>query len=148
MVAYLPTSLFTSPAQTLVNTVNTVGVMGKGVALEFKGRYPEMFRRYVHFCESGDLQTGKLYLYTGPDKWVLNFPTKQDWRGPSKMEWIEVGLRKFVAVYELRGITSVAFPQLGCGSGGLCWEDVRPLMERHLKPLPIPVYIHLRDAGS
>ena len=144
MIRYVPTSLFMSPAQTLVNTVNTVGVMGKGIALEFKNRYPDMFNRYRTFCERKQIDIGILYLYESPNKWVLNFPTKKHWRNPSKIEWIEEGLKKFVQTYQDRGITSIAFPQLGCGNGGLPWGEVRPVMERWLRPLTIPVYIHVR----
>lgn len=143
MISYVHGNLFESPAQTLVNTVNTVGVMGKGIAKEFKRRYPEMFKRYREFCKNGELSTGKLYLYRTPNKWVLNFPTKQHWRSPSRIEWIEQGLKKFVDSYDSQGVTSISFPQLGCGNGGLRWEDVRPLMESSLTKLPIPVFIHV-----
>ncbi|NVB41152.1 macro domain-containing protein [Pseudenhygromyxa sp. WMMC2535] len=144
MLHYVCHDIFESPAQTLVNTVNTVGVMGKGLAREFKRRYPVMFERYRSFCDSGDLEVGKLYLFRTPNEWVLNFPTKQHWRSPSKLEWIEAGLRKFVAEYEAQGIRSVSFPQLGCGNGGLDWAEVKPLMAQHLGPLPIPVFVHTR----
>ncbi len=137
-------SLFVSPAQTLVNTVNTVGVMGKGIAREFRRRYPQMFGRYKDYCDRGKLEVGQLYLYRTPNKWVLNFPTKKHWRGKSQLEWIEAGLQKFVDSYESRGITSVSFPQLGCGNGGLLWRDVGPVMESYLGGLPIPVLIHIR----
>lgn len=143
MLEYVSTSLFDSPAETLVNTVNTVGVMGKGIAAEFKRRYPEMFLRYKEYCERGALDIGQLYLYKTPNKWVLNFPTKKHWRNPSKVEYIEAGLSKFVQTYTEWGITSISFPQLGCGNGDLQWRVVRPVMESYLKNLPIPVYIHL-----
>jgi O-acetyl-ADP-ribose deacetylase (regulator of RNase III) len=142
MLRYVAINLFDSPAQTLVNTVNTVGVMGKGVAKAFKGLYPDMFRAYRAFCQAGRLDIGQLYLYKTPNKWVLNFPTKRDWRNPSQLEWIEAGLVKFVQSYAERGITSISFPQLGTGNGGLAWQDVRPLMDRYLRDLPIPVFIH------
>lgn len=145
MLHYVTTSLFESPAQTLVNTVNTVGVMGKGIAAEFKRRYPEMYEAYRGFCEQRLLAVGKLQLYRSPNKWVLNFPTKEDWRRPSKLEWIELGLKKFVSTYTDQGITSIAFPMLGCGNGQLQWDDVRPVMERYLKPLTIPVFVHLAE---
>ena len=149
MLNYVTTKLFDSPAQTLVNTVNTVGVMGKGVAADFKRRYPEMFLRYCELCEQGQLDIGKLYLYRTPNKWVLNFPTKKHWRNPSKIEYIEAGLRKFLEIYTDAGITSISFPQLGCGNGNLPWRHIRPVMEKYLKNLPIPVYVHLaqRRAG-
>lgn len=145
MLTYLAASIWQSPAQTLVNTVNTVGAMGKGIALQFKNRYPEMYERYRALCCDGKLTVGKLWVYRAEDRWVVNFPTKKHWRHPSKPEYVESGLAKFVEVYETFGITSVSFPQLGTGHGGLDWDSVvRPLMERYLKPLPIPIYIHLR----
>lgn len=144
MLRYVTMNIFESPAQTLVNTVNTVGIMGKGIAAEYKKRYPEMFRRYAEFCASGMLTTGRLYLYRSPNKWVLNFPTKRHWRNPSKVEYIEDGLKKFVATWAEYGITSISFPQLGTGNGGLNWtKDVQPLMEQYLKDLPLPIYIHV-----
>lgn len=147
MIIYVEESLFNSPAQVLVNTVNTVGVMGKGIAKEFKRRYPEMAEQYRKLCEQGLLTVGKLWLYRAPDKWILNFPTKRHWRERSRLEYVESGLQKFVATYRSRGITSISFPMLGCGNGQLNWDEVRPLMEKYLKGLPIPIYIHvLQDA--
>ncbi|GHP14022.1 hypothetical protein YK48G_14470 [Lentilactobacillus fungorum] len=146
MIIYTKTNLFKSPAKVLVNTVNTVGVMGKGIALEFKRLYPEMFHQYQHFCENGQLSIGKLWLYKSPTKWILNFPTKQDWRNKSKVEYLESGLKKFVENYRRLGITSISFPELGAGNGGLNWDkEVRPLMEKYLSRLPIRIYIHLYD---
>ncbi|WP_454719114.1 macro domain-containing protein [Caulobacter segnis] len=142
MLTYRRTSVMDSPAQTLVNTVNCVGVMGKGIAKAFKDRYPAMFSAYKRICDQNLLEPGKLWLWQGPDHSVLNFPTKVHWRNPSQIEWIELGLKKFADSYESRGITSISFPRLGCGNGGLDWEDVRPLMERYLSPLPIDVFIH------
>lgn len=144
MLTYLTTNLFTSPAQTLVNTVNTVGVMGKGIAAQFKTLYPAMFDVYRQRCQAGQLQTGQLLFYRTPNKIIVNFPTKQHWRGKSRFEWIEAGLETFVRQYTDYGIASVSFPQLGCGNGELDWPtQVQPLMERYLKDLPIPIYIHL-----
>ncbi|MFC6290160.1 macro domain-containing protein [Levilactobacillus angrenensis] len=146
MLIYLKTSLFDSPAQVLVNTVNTVGVMGKGIALDFKRLYPNMFTEYRKLCEAQVLTIGKLWLYKTDNKWILNFPTKKDWRNKSKLAYIEVGLQKFVATYRAKKIKTIAFPQLGVGNGGLDWEsEVKPLMEKYLQPLPIKVYIHLYD---
>jgi O-acetyl-ADP-ribose deacetylase (regulator of RNase III) len=143
MIVYVTDNLFNSPAQVLVNTVNTVGVMGKGIALEFKQIYPDMFRKYVDYCELGEIQIGKLLLYKTPHKWVLNFPTKQHWRNPSKPEYIEAGLQKFRLSYVQMGIHSIAFPALGCGNGELDFErQVRPLMEEYLSDLPIDVFIY------
>lgn len=144
MLTYVVGDLFQSPAQVLVNTVNTVGVMGKGIAKEFKAIYPDMFKKYQVLCERGQLQAGKLWLYRTDHKWILNFPTKVHWRNPAKPEYIEAGLQKFVSQYGAKGISSISFPMLGCGNGELDWEtQVHPLMERYLKDLPIDVYIHL-----
>ncbi len=147
MIEYLEGDIFQSPAQVIVNTVNTIGVMGKGLALEFKNRYPEMFSAYRTACEKKQLTIGKLMLYYAPDHWILLFPTKEHWRYPSKLEYIESGLMKFVNSYAEKNITSIAFPRLGCGNGELNWEDVRPIMEKHLASLPIDVYIYL-GAGT
>ena len=144
MITYVDFSLFDSPAKVLVNTVNTVGVMGKGIAKEFKGIYPEMFTEYQQLCEIGVLNVGDLWIYKTPHKWVLNFPTKRHWRSPSKPEYLEAGLRKFAQVYQEAWITSISFPQLGCGNGELDWEtESKPLMEKYLNGLPIEIFIHV-----
>jgi O-acetyl-ADP-ribose deacetylase (regulator of RNase III) len=149
MLLYHRTSLLESTAQTVVNTVNCVGVMGKGLAAEFKKKFPDMFKTYKSICESGLLEPGKLWLRKADEQWILNFPTKLHWRNPSKLEWIESGLHKFTQEYDQRGITDIAFPRLGCGNGGLDWEEVRPMMEHYLSKLPIRVYIHdfVQSAG-
>ncbi|MBW3539977.1 MAG: macro domain-containing protein [Planctomycetes bacterium] len=144
MLTYIIGDLFRSPARVLVNTVNTVGVMGKGIAKDFKQIYPEMFREYQKLCEAKRLDIGQLHLFRTPHKWVLNFPTKKHWRQPSRPEYVEAGLQAFARTYEANSITSIAFPPLGCGNGELDWErQVRPLMERYLRPLHIDVYVHL-----
>ena len=143
MLSYVRGDLFQAPAQTLVNTVNTVGVMGKGIAKTFKEVFPEMFKEYQALCERHELRIGTLHLYRTPHKNVLNFPTKEHWRNPSRPQYIEAGLRTFVEFYERMGIRSVAFPPLGCGNGELDFEGtVRPLMERYLSKLPIQVFVY------
>lgn len=143
MLLYVSGDLFNSPAQVLVNTVNTVGVMGKGVALQFKKLYPDMFQQYRNLCERGELSVGKLWLFRSPNKWILNFPTKIHWRNPSRPEFIEAGLRTFRANYDRMGIHSIAFPPLGCGNGRLDFEtQVQPLMEKYLRNLPIEIFVY------
>jgi O-acetyl-ADP-ribose deacetylase (regulator of RNase III) len=143
MILYVEGNLFNSPAQILVNTVNTVGVMGKGVALEFKRLFPDMYKQYRLLCEQGRFEIGMLWLYKSPNKWVLNFPTKKHWRNPSKLEYIEAGMKKFVDTYAEMGIHSIAFPPLGCGNGQLDFKtQVQPLMNEHLRNLPIDIFIH------
>lgn len=145
MLHYLNSSVFSSPARVLVNTVNTVGVMGKGIAREFKVRYPDMYERYRDLCLAGRFEIGQLWLWRTSGRWILNFPTKVDWRNPSRPEYIKAGLAKFARSYRDHGIDSVSFPLLGCGNGGLDFDtQVRPLMEAYLRPLTIPVYVHLR----
>jgi O-acetyl-ADP-ribose deacetylase (regulator of RNase III) len=144
MITYVIGDLFHSPAKVLVNTVNTEGVMGKGIAKDFKTIFPEMFLAYQTLCEKKRIDIGKLHLWRGTNKWVLNFPTKKRWRYPSKPEYIEAGLKMFVSGYTRHAISTIAFPQLGCGHGELDWEkQVRPLMEKYLGKLPIEVFIHL-----
>jgi O-acetyl-ADP-ribose deacetylase (regulator of RNase III) len=142
MIIYKNGNLFDSNAQTIVNTVNCVGVMGKGIALTFKNKYPNMFNSYKTICDKQLLSPGKLLLYTKETPWILNFPTKNHWKNPSKIEYIEEGLRKFVEIYKEKGITSIAFPLLGCANGGLNWEEqVKPIMEQYLSNLDISVEI-------
>ena len=142
MIKYIEGDIFKSSAQTIVNPVNCVGVMGKGLALSFKKRYPKMFEQYKKVCEKYLLTIGKLMLFHEKDHWILLFPTKDHWRNPSKLEYIEKGLAKFVQTYAEKGIYSIAFPRLGCGCGEQNWEDVRLLMERYLNEIPIDVYIY------
>lgn len=134
--------IFNSSCQTLVNTVNCVGVMSKGIALEFRNKFPEMYETYVKVCKQKQLKPGLLHLWTKSQPWVINFPTKYHWRFPSKMEYIEQGLKKFAETYSKKGITSIAFPELGAGLGGLRWENVKNLMYRYLTPLP-NIYVEI-----
>ena len=120
--------------------------MGKGIAKDFKEIYPEMFTHYQQICEKGSFDIGNLWLYKTTNKWILNFPTKRHWRQPSRPEYIEAGLRKFVEVYHVYGITSISYPLIGCGNGELDWEtQVQPLVEQYLRELPITVFIHRQD---
>lgn len=144
MLSYVKGNLFESPAHVLVNTVNTVGIMGKGIAKTFKSVYPDMFKTYQLLCEQRKIDVGKLWLYKTSNKWILHFPSKKHWRSPSKPEYIKQGLESFRKNYADLGITSVAFPPLGCGNGELDWEmQVRPIMEEYLQDLPIDIFIYL-----
>lgn len=150
MIMYIEGNMFESPAQVLVNTVNTVGVMGKGIALMFKKLYPDMFSKYRFFCEHKQFNIGQLYLYKTPGKWILNFPTKTTWRKPSELEFIEQGLIKFSKTYKEKGIKSIAFPQLGCGNGNLNFElQVKPLMDKYLAKLDdVDIYVYLQNVSA
>ena len=136
-------NIFESKCSTIVNTVNCVGVMGKGIALEFKKRYPEMFSDYVKKCNLGLVKTGLPYVFDNGDGMkILNFPTKDHWRMPSKLSFVIEGLDWFVENYERYGITSIAFPPLGCGNGGLSWEVIGPVMYQKLCRLPIKIEVY------
>lgn len=140
-------NIFNSKAQTIVNTVNCVGVMGKGIALVFKLRYPNMFELYQKYCAQHLIDIGKLWIYKGDesDPWVLNFPTKTHWKLPSEYEYIEKGLQKFVETYKEKGITSIAFPLLGANNGGLEKDKVMEIMQQYLRQCDIPVEIYEYD---
>lgn len=143
MITYVKGNIFESPAKIIVNTVNTVGVMGKGVALEYKNRYPRMYDKYVELCENKQLDIGNLFLWKGTEKWVLLFPTKKHWRNPSQLEYIEKGLKKLADNWDKLGTDSIAFPRLGCGNGGLDWNIVKPLMEKYLSHIPLEIIIYV-----
>jgi O-acetyl-ADP-ribose deacetylase (regulator of RNase III)/uncharacterized protein YwgA len=135
--------LFESPAAAWVNTVNCVGVMGKGVAQEFKQRFPAMFDDYRARCDAKQVKLGEPYLYRDASgRVIINFPTKGHWRSPSRLADIERGLDYFAAHALDWGLTSVAMPPLGCGNGGLAWADVAPLIWRKLHALPIDVELY------
>lgn len=138
-------NIFCTKAQTIVNTVNCVGVMGAGIALECKLRYPEMFQKYADFCEAGLFEPGKLWLYKQESPWVLNFPTKKHWRYPSKESYLQAGLEKFVQTYEEKGITSIAFPLLGADKGGIPKDISLSIMKEYLSNLPIDIEIYEYD---
>ncbi len=142
-------NLFTSNCQTLVNTVNCVGVMGAGIALEFRLRYPQMYERYVEICNSQLLDIGKLWLYKSEHRWVLNFPTKKNWKRASKIEFLQLGLQKFVDTYKDKGITSIAFPLLGTLNGGIAENESLQVMTKYLyKCDDINVEIYIYDPSS
>jgi O-acetyl-ADP-ribose deacetylase (regulator of RNase III) len=125
-------NLLHDDADALVNTVNCVGVMGKGLALAFKQSYPAMFEAYRADCRRGLVATGRMYVWANPNgsnpRLIINFPTKQHWRDRSQLEWIASGLEDLVDVIGTRRITSIAVPPLGCGLGGLHWPAVRELI--------------------
>ena len=135
--------LLESRAQTLINTVNTVGVMGKGIALEFKKRFPEMYLDYVNRCKAGEVELGKPYLFRRLlTPWIINFPTKEHWRSSSRLDAIVEGLEYLGEHVDEWGIESLAVPPLGCGHGQLEWTVVGPTLYEHLDRLAIPVWLY------
>jgi len=144
-------SIFNSKALALVNTVNCVGVMGKGIALEFRRRYPKMFKEYQRVCEEGKLQPGQILPYPDGETWILNFAIKKDWKRPSKVEWIESCLKGFVISYRDMGIKSIAFPWMGAMNGGIPIETIKEIMRSYLSNLTdidIEVYDFDPDAND
>lgn len=144
-IQYQKDDIFSSNAQVIVNPVNCKGVMGRGLALAFKERYPAMFATYQEECKTGKLRIGRPTLYRESTPWILNFPTKDHWRLPSKMEYLEKGLEYLVANYQKAGIKSIAFPKLGAGNGELSWDEVGPLMAKYLSQLDIDVNIFIAE---
>jgi O-acetyl-ADP-ribose deacetylase (regulator of RNase III) len=133
MIRFTTGNLLMANAEALVNTVNTVGIMGKGIALMFKEMFPENFKIYEAACKRGDVKVGHMLVternLLGGPKWIINFPTKEHWRNPSKLTWIEEGLRDLVRVVREKNIRSIALPPLGTGNGRLDWIEVRPKIE-------------------
>ena len=146
MIKYVTGDILESEAEALINTVNLVGVMGKGIALQFKNAYPNNFKAYQSAVKSGDIGIGKVFVSKDSssisgDKIIINFPTKTDWRKPSEYQYIEKGLDDLIRVIQGKGIKSVAIPPLGAGNGGLEWERVRKIIEDKLNTLDIDIYL-------
>ncbi len=140
MIEFKTGDILSAEADALVNTVNCVGVMGRGIALQFKKAFPDNFKAYAKACARQDVQPGRMFVYetgqlTGP-RFIINFPTKRHWKGASRFSDIEAGLSALVTEVRTRGIQSIAIPPLGSGLGGLNWPDVRAAIERALAPLP------------
>ena len=139
MISYTKGNLLDADVEAVVNTVNTVGVMGKGIALMFKETFPENYKEYKDACKRGGVEVGYMFVTEtknlfGP-KWVINFPTKIHWRQPTKIKWIIEGLDDLKRVIKEKKIRSIAVPPLGCGNGGLDWSDVRPVIDEALGSL-------------
>lgn len=146
MITFTQGNLLEARAEALVNTVNTVGVMGKGIALMFKERFVENFRLYAAACKAGEVRTGKMFVtkvgeLNGP-RWIVNFPTKQHWRGDSRIEWITEGLRDLRRFLVENQVKSIAIPPLGAGNGGLDWAEVRPQIEAELGGLDTDILVY------
>ena len=140
MIRYTQGNLLEAPSEALINTVNEIGVMGKGIALMFREAFPENTRAYETACKEKRVHVGTMFVVQEKDfltgvRWIINFPTKKHWRNPSKMEWIRQGLKDLARVIRENHIQSIAVPPLGCGNGGLEWNDVKQEIERELSQL-------------
>jgi O-acetyl-ADP-ribose deacetylase (regulator of RNase III) len=146
VVEFVTGNLLEADAEALVNTVNTKGVMGKGVALQFKRAFPENYKAYRAACAAGNVQLGRMFVFDSGrmerPRYIINFPTKEHWRSRSRLSDIDTGLEDLRRVLTELKIESVALPPLGCGLGGLRWEDVRPRIERALGTLPVRVLVY------
>jgi O-acetyl-ADP-ribose deacetylase (regulator of RNase III) len=141
-------NIFTTKAQTIVNTVNCVGVMGAGIAYEFRLRYPDMYTKYQIYCHENKINIGTLWIYKNKNKNILNFPTKYDWKYPSKEEYLKQGLQKFVTTYKQKGITSIAFPLLGADKGGIDKNKSIYIMKSYLSKCDIDIEIWHFDPAA
>lgn len=147
MIHYTKGNILESEAEALVNTVNTVGVMGKGIALQFKREFPNNFQSYSKACKEGKIDIGQLFVsrdssISSGEKLIINFPTKKDWRKSSEYEYIKAGLLDLQRIISEYGIKSVAIPPLGAGSGGLNWEVVKELIQDYLQNMPIDIFVY------
>lgn len=146
MIKFVSDDIFKTTAEAIVNTVNTEGIMGKGLALQFKKRFPENFKAYEKACKAGDVVIGKMFIspsgmLVGP-KIIINFPTKKSWRNKSSIEDIQAGLEALAADIARLKIRSIAIPPLGCGLGGLSWPAVRAEIESALKDSPAEIFVY------
>jgi len=147
MIHYFTGNILESSAEALVNTVNTQGIMGKGIALQFKKAYPSNFKSYLEASKKGELHIGKLFVsrdsnITSGEKIIINFPTKKDWRKPSEYAFIEEGLDDLIRVIEKNNIKSLAIPPLGSGNGGLEWQRVKRIIDEKLSHLDIEIFVY------
>lgn len=133
MIRYITGNIFESNAECLVNTVNCEGYMGKGIAYQFKMKYPQNNKDYVRACKSGELHIGTIHSYFEDGILIVNFPTKDKWREKSKIEYVEVGLDRLIELIKAKEIKSIAIPPLGCGNGGLQWNEVKELINHRLE---------------
>lgn len=143
MIYFVKGNILDSTSDALVNAVNTVGIMGKGIALQFKNRYPKNYKAYKAACENGALKIGTVLAYKESiDKTIINFPTKHHWKDPSEYKYIELGLQALRDCIEEQNIKSIALPALGCGLGGLKWDVVKEMIKKTLEILDIDIYVY------
>ncbi len=147
MIKYITGDILESSADALINTVNTVGVMGKGIALQFKNAFHSNYKAYIEACRRNEIEIGKVFIYKDSNlntgsKYIINFPTKKDWRKPSEYSFIDSGLDDLVRVLKEYKIKSVAMPPLGAGNGGLEWEKVKKIIEKKLSNLDVEIVVY------
>lgn len=147
MIQYITGNILESNAQAIVNTVNTDGIMGKGIALQFKNSFPNNYKAYTEACKKGTIDVGKLFVFKDSnlnigEKTIINFPTKKSWRKPSEYDFIEKGLDDLIDIINKNSLHSIAIPPLGAGNGGLEWEKVKKIIEHKLRDLKTDVFVY------
>lgn len=147
MIYYTKKSIFNIQTDAIVNTINCKGFMGKGIALEFSLRYPDLLIKYQQKCQKNEINIGKMFYYKTDNQIIVNFPTKDDFKLPSQYDWIKKGIKDFKNTYKFHNIASIAFPPLGCGNGELNFNIVKKIIEEELVMEPIDIYICL-DTNS
>lgn len=152
MIELTQGDILKADVEALVNTVNCVGIMGRGIALQFRKAFPENFKAYEAACKAHQVQPGKMFIYDlnrlyNP-RFIINFPTKRHWKGKSRIEDIKSGLADLISVIQQQQIRSVAIPPLGCGLGGLNWEKVRPLIIEAFQSVPEVTVFLFEPAGA
>lgn len=152
MIYFKIGNLLESDAEALVNTVNTDGVMGKGIALQFKNQFPNNYKAYVKACKNKELTIGNSFVFEeetllSGKKIIINFPTKTTWRKPSEYAYIHVGLENLAQIISHKNIKSIAIPALGAGNGGLEWSKVKDMLIQHLEDIDCTIYIYEPNAA-
>ncbi len=148
-IVYVSGNILEAKTEAVINPVNCVGVMGAGLAKQFHDKYPKMYKDYRDICRYGELAPGRLHVFDrevfDPPFYIVNFPTKKDWRHPSKLEYIETGLTALVRVLGRLNVKNVSIPKLGCGLGGLNWRDVNSLIKKYLGDIGVEVMVYGED---
>lgn len=148
-VVYVSGDILEATTEAVINPVNCVGVMGAGLAKQFRNKYPNMYRCYKDFCDHDVLVPGRLHIFDrevfSPPFFIVNFPTKKDWRNPSRLEYIEAGLATLVRTLRRLKVKSISIPKLGCGLGGLDWHDVNSLIKGYLSDVGVKVMVYGED---
>ena len=142
MIYFKDGDIFKDTSEAIVNAVNCVGVMGKGIALKFKEKYPDNYIMYKTACDRKEVKIGKMFIYKESNKTIINFPTKQHWRNDSKIEYIKEGLEDLVKVLQSLNIESVAMPAIGCGNGGLSWDIVKKTIKEYLSDVDMSIVVY------
>lgn len=142
MIYFKDGDIFKDTSEAIVNAVNCVGVMGKGIALKFKEKYPNNYTMYKTACNRKEVKIGKMFIYKESNKTIINFPTKEHWRNDSKIEYIEEGLKDLVKTLQSLNIESVAMPAIGCGNGGLSWDVIKKTIKEYLSDVDMNIIVY------